>query len=77
MKDTFKSVSDAFLLGKRRIIESVFDQLKHHAHIEHTRHRSVWNFLVNILSGCVAYIFQEKKPFLNLSEYQRIEVVYA
>ena len=34
MKDTFKSVSDAFLLGKRRIIASVVDQLKHHAHIE-------------------------------------------
>ena len=77
MKDTFNSVYDAFLFGKRRIIESVFDQLKHHAHIEHTGHRSVWNFLVNIFSGCVAHTFQEKKPSLNFSEYQRIEVVYA
>jgi len=77
MKETFKSTYDTFLLGKRRIIESVFEQLKNHAQVEHTRHRSIWNFLVNIISGCVAYTFQEKKPSLNLTDYQRIEAVYA
>ena len=73
MKETFKSTYDTFLLGKRRIIESVFEQLKNHAQVEHTRHRSIWNFLVNI----IAYTFQEKKPSLNLTDYQRIEAVYA
>jgi len=41
MKNTCKSVYDTFLLGKRRIIESVFEQLKYDEHVEHTRDRSI------------------------------------
>jgi hypothetical protein len=33
---------------------------------EHSRHRSVFNFLVNLLAGLVAYTYQPKKPSLNL-----------
>jgi len=36
MKNTCKSVYDTFLLGKRRIIESVFEECTYHAHIMHT-----------------------------------------
>src|SRR5262249_15667818 len=42
------------------------DQLKNICQIEHTRHRSVANFVVNLLAGLVAYTYQEKKPSLNL-----------
>lgn len=55
------------LLRKRVVVESVIDQLKNVSQIEHTRHRSVFNFLVNILGGLAAYSLQPKKPSLNKS----------
>ncbi len=65
MKPQEISVTDKMLLRKRAIIETVFDQLKNISQIEHTRHRSFWNFLVNIIAGLLAYALREKKPSLN------------
>ncbi len=65
MKNKFLNLSDKLLLRKRVIIETVFDQLKNISQIEHTRHRSFWNFLVNLASGLIAYSWREKKPSLN------------
>lgn len=65
MKNRFLNLGDKLLLRKRAIIESVFDQLKNISQIEHTRHRSFWNFLVNLASGLIAYSWREKKPSLN------------
>jgi hypothetical protein len=45
---------------------TVNDQLKNVCQIEHSRHRSVFNFLVNLLAGLVAYSYQPKKPSLDL-----------
>lgn len=56
---------DRILLRKRAIIESVIDQLKNISQIEHSRHRSVANFLVNLLCGLIAYAHQPKKPSLG------------
>lgn len=56
---------DRLLLRKRAIIESVNDQLKNISQIEHTRHRSPANFLVNLVSGLIAYCHQPKKPSLS------------
>ena len=66
MKNKLMPVLDKLLLKKRAIIESVNDQLKNISQIEHTRHRSIWNFLANILAGLIAYSLQPKKPSLNL-----------
>jgi len=66
MKDKLMSLKDRALLRKRSLIETVNDQLKNISQIEHSRHRSVSNFLVNLLSGLIAYSHQEKKPSLNL-----------
>jgi hypothetical protein len=65
MKPKEISLTDKILLRKRAIIETVFDQLKNISQIEHTRHRSFWNFLVNIIGGLAAYTWREKKPSLN------------
>ena len=65
MKQSEISAVDKILLRKRAIIETVFDQLKNISQIEHTRHRSFWNFLVNIMAGLTAYALREKKPSLN------------
>ncbi len=41
-------------------------QLKNISQIEHTRHRSVANFMVNLIAELIAYTYQNKKPSLNL-----------
>lgn len=65
MKNKFIPLFDKLLLRKRALIERVNDQLKNISHIEHTRHRSPVNFLVNLVAGLVAYTFQPKKPSLH------------
>lgn len=65
MKNKLVSFSDKLLLRKRAVIESVNDFLKNICQIEHSRHRSVDNFFVNLLSALVAYSFIPKKPSLN------------
>ena len=55
-------------LRKRGIIESVNDQLKNLCQIEHTRHRSVANFMVNLVAGMIAYTYQPEKPSLYDTE---------
>jgi Transposase DDE domain len=55
---------DAWLLRKRAIAESIIDQLKNISQIEHSRHRSPLNFLVNLMCGLIAYCHQPKKPGL-------------
>ena len=67
MKQKLLSLRDKVLLRKRVLIETVNDQLKNISQIEHSRHRSPCNFLINLLSGIAAYIHQPKKPSLNLS----------
>ena len=61
MKNKLITLVDKLLLRKRAIIESVNDQLKNISQIEHTRHRSLWNFMANILGGLIAYALQPKK----------------
>jgi IS5 family transposase len=67
MKAQLLNMKDKLLLRKRVIIESIIDQLKNNSQIEHTRHRSPWNFMVNMISGLIAYTFQDKKPSLKMS----------
>ena len=58
-------LADRLLIRKRAIVESVIDQLKNISQIEHSRHRSVGNFLVNLMCGLIAYTRQPKKPSLG------------
>ena len=67
MKNRFVEIEDKILLRKRAIIETVNDQLKNISNIEHSRHRSMWNFLGNVAAGLIAYSWKEKKPSLNLN----------
>ena len=66
MKNQLMPLVDKLLLRKRSIIETVNDQLKNISQIEHTRHRSPINCLINILAGLIAYCHQPEKPSLNL-----------
>jgi Transposase DDE domain len=66
MKNKLLPMLDKLLLRKRSLIETVNDQLKNIAQIEHSRHRSVANFLVNLVAGLIAYTYQDKKPSLHI-----------
>lgn len=65
MKEQNLSSADQILLRKRALIESVNDELKNICKLEHTRHRSVNGFLINLTSAMCAYHFFPKKPSLN------------
>ena len=66
MKGDFMSVSDKLLLRKRAIIETINDELKNIAQVEHSRHRCFDNFIVNILGAIAAYCMFPKKPCINV-----------
>lgn len=66
MKGGLRSMYDRILLRKRAIIETINDELKNIAQIEHTRHRSFPNFIANLIGGIAAYCFFPKKPTINL-----------
>ena len=57
---------DSVILRKRSIIETINDELKNMAQVEHSRHRSFHNFVNNLMSGLAAYCFFQKKPMLRL-----------
>ena len=63
------SVSDKILIRKRAVIESVNDELKNMAQLEHSRHRSFSNFIVNAVAAIAAYCFFPKKPSISLEYY--------
>lgn len=67
MKNKLMPMIDKLLLRKRVIVETVIDQLKNISQIEHSRHRSPVNCMVNILAGLAAYCLQPKKPSLKMS----------
>ncbi len=54
------------LLRKRAIIETINDELKNIAQVEHSRHRSFENFVVNMLGAIASYCFFPKKPCINI-----------
>ena len=61
MKNKLMDYYDRLMLRKRTVIESVNDFLKNICNIEHSRHRSITNFLVNLVSALAAYSFLPKK----------------
>ena len=66
MKPRLMRLWDRLLLRKRFLIETINDQLKNSSQSEHSRHRSLTGFRVNLGGGLIAYTFQPKKPSLGL-----------
>nr|WP_052055201.1 IS982 family transposase [Myxosarcina sp. GI1] len=66
MNNRLVSLIDRILLRKRAIIESVNDQLKNICQVQHTRHQSIHNFMVNLLGGLIAYTYHPIKLSLDL-----------
>lgn len=67
MKNALMLLHYRIMLRKRALIESVNDELKNICQVEHTRHRSFDNFIINLLSALAAYSFFDKKPSININ----------
>lgn len=52
--------------AKRANRHKVFEVLEQFGQIGHSRRRSIFNFMVNVVAGLIAYSYREKKPSLNL-----------
>jgi hypothetical protein len=72
MRNYLMPWADKIMLRKRFVIETVLDTLKSEMGLEHSRHRSVVNAMVHILSCLVAYAFRPGKPSISLTR-QEIE----
>lgn len=75
MKEVRHTEFETYLLKRRSLVETVIDELKNLCQIEHTRHRSMMGFLVNLMGGLVAYCLSPNKPKLPLSKGRMIENV--
>jgi len=71
MKNRLLPLIDKLLLRKRSVIETINDQLKNMCDVEHTRHRSYMNAMVNLVAGLVRYTYFEKKPSINFTCEER------
>lgn len=72
MKKVLLAPLKKYLLSKRGFVETIIDQLKNILHIDHSRHRSVTNFQVNLLGALLSYVFKPKKvsvPFASLNNH--------
>lgn len=76
MNNQLVELWEKLMLRKRSLIETVNDQLKNISQVAHSRHRSVKNFMVNLVAGLIAYTFQEKKPSLKLAKNE-VEILPA
>ena len=68
MKKRMLNAFEKFFLYQRSIVETVIDQLKSICHIEHSRHRSPFNFLVNIVGSLAAYCLKPRKPAIKMAK---------
>jgi hypothetical protein len=66
MKNCLMPFYDRIMLRKRSIIETINDLLKNIGNIEHSRHRSVNNFFMNLIAALGAYCFFDKKPAIKV-----------
>ena len=67
MKNSLMSIADKILPRKRAFIETVNDELKNIAQIEHSKRRSFNNFIANSLSLLQHIAYLKRSPPLTLT----------
>ena len=67
MKNRLVSMENRLFIMKRGVIESVIELLKSACDIDHTRHRSPVNAIVNVWAAIAAYCFFERKPSILMA----------
>jgi hypothetical protein len=73
MKNHILNLTELAMLNSRNLIETVIGKLKLQFNVEHTRHRSITGFIINILASLIAYCFSSNKPRSNIKYPQYIE----
>ncbi|SPR04597.1 transposase [Orientia tsutsugamushi str. Gilliam] len=66
MKTYLLDIQDKRLLNKRSLIESVFNVLKKHMHLDHTMYSSLINFFVYIILLLLVILSLNLIPILSL-----------
>lgn len=77
MKPKIMPLEDRLMLKKRSLIESIFHILKDVLHIDHSRHRSPKNFLINFLGALTAYCLYPNKPSIRLEKHELAKILIA
>ncbi len=77
MENSLMNINDKILLRKRALIETINDELKNICQIEHSRHRSVVNFVSNTIAGLIAYSFLPKKPAIKCQFQQTKQIAFC
>jgi hypothetical protein len=72
MKNRLMPLYDRILLRKRSIIETINAQLKNICAVEHSGHRSIHNFIMNLIAPLGAYSLFDKKPAIKVEWQQPI-----
>jgi hypothetical protein len=79
MKNRLMSFYVRIMLRKRSVMETINDELKNICEVEHTRHRSMHNFVMNLISALAAYCFFDKKPAIRFDrekQYGQLSLFY-
>ena len=58
MKPRVLAAFDKLLLPKHYIIETIHEPLKNIFNLEHSQHRSLSNYMINIVAGLVAFLIR-------------------
>ena len=75
MKNSLMNLYDKIVLRKRVVVETVNEELKNTCNIEHTRHRSIDNFCVNLFAAIIAYNLLPKKPEMNIEIIDKSRII--
>ncbi len=70
MKNRLLQMWDKILLRKRSLIESIFNVMKNTLHLEHSRHRSVINAGVYMITTLIAYCLKPNKPKIKFNHLE-------
>lgn len=71
MKNVLMDICEKFLLKKRGVVECTIQSLKETCQIQHTRHRSSCNFVVNLMAGLAAHCLFVPKPSMGLNAQEK------
>lgn len=64
VKRQIMELKDKLLIRKRAIIETINDEVKNLYQIRHTRHRSINNLIMNILSELIARCLKKNRHLI-------------
>ena len=66
MKNKLMIMKEKIILGKRLVVESVFNILKNYFNLEHSKHRSISNAYIYLISTLISYCINDSKLFINI-----------